>query len=129
MYLRQSKIALLFLLLFGFCHNAYAQQSINHATLSGSVADESGAVLAGAAITITNTDTGYQRQVTADSNGQFRYAALPVGLYRIRAEQRGFQPLLREGLQLTVGQALNISLVLSVSALETSIVVSSDQNV
>src|SRR5713226_5439823 len=59
--------------------------------IAGTVTDQQGAVVPGAAVTIKNLDTDFQRQVSTDSNGYYRVAALPVGRYVVRAERAGFK--------------------------------------
>jgi hypothetical protein len=52
-----------------------------------------------------------------------------VGTYRFKAEQGDFQPIVREGLRLTVGQALDLSLHFSVAVVETNVTVTGEQPV
>ena len=92
---------------------ARAQQAVTAATLSGRVEDTSGAAVAGAAVTATNLDQNQNWAAASDDQGRFRFALLPVGAYRLKAEVRGFAPLERE-LTLTLGQALDVPLRLAV---------------
>ena len=61
-----------------------------NANLGGTVTDPSGAPVAEAAITVTNTDTGLQRSTTSDGSGEYLFTALPVGHYQITVEKAGF---------------------------------------
>ena len=56
------------------------------ATILGVVRDSSGAVIPGVALTTRNTETGQARETVSGSNGEYRFAALPVGSYEVRAE-------------------------------------------
>ena len=63
-------------------------------TILGTVTDPNGAVVAGATITVKNTNTGIERTTTTDSEGNYTVAELPVGPYEVRVEQPGFTTLL-----------------------------------
>ena len=73
-------------------------------TISGTVRDETGAVLPGVTINAVNTDTGIARTVISDDEGRYHAVNLAVGPYEIRAELTGFQSSLRSGVQLTIGR-------------------------
>jgi hypothetical protein len=59
--------------------------------ISGTVTDESGAVIPNAKITITNRATDFQRAALTNAEGYFSAAALPAGDYEVRCEQAGFR--------------------------------------
>src|SRR6186713_2018392 len=82
--------------------SAFAQTT--GATLQGTVADAQGGVLPGANITITNSDTGWTREVVSDARGWYRVAALPPGPYEVRITMPGFVDYIHRGLVLTLGQ-------------------------
>ena len=65
-------------------------------SVSGSVWDETGAIIPGAALTLTNKDTGVQFTATSRPEGTFVFASLQSGTYELRAEVKGFRTLLRE---------------------------------
>ena len=65
-------------------------------TFLGAVLDDQGAVLPGAVITFTNLETGFVRTDVTDTQGRFRAAALPPGVYSIAAELAGFSKTVRE---------------------------------
>jgi Carboxypeptidase regulatory-like domain/TonB dependent receptor-like, beta-barrel len=93
---------------------AYAQQAVTSATLSGRVEDANGAAVAGAAIAAINLDQNRSSTAQSDSQGRFRFLYLPVGRYRLKIEAKGFYTLERD-LTLTIGQALDAQLRLSVA--------------
>src|SRR5258708_13603164 len=62
--------------------------------ISGTVTDESGAVIPNATITIKNKATGFARTVTTSPLGLYRAPALPAGEYVVQAEVTGFRTLL-----------------------------------
>jgi hypothetical protein len=99
-----------------------AQQTITSATLGGIVTDGNGAALPGARVTATNVETNQSRTSAADAEGRYKFPSLPVGAYRLRAEQAGFAVLTRQ-LTLTLGQALDVPLVLRVGEVAESVAV------
>src|SRR5215475_4918620 len=91
-----------------------AQQTVTSATLSGRVEDANGSAVAGAAIAAINLDQNRSSTAQSDSQGRFRFLYLPVGRYRLKIEAKGFSTIERD-LTLTVGQALDAQLRLSVA--------------
>src|SRR5712692_7616939 len=73
-------------------------------TILGVVKDSSRAVVPGANVTLTNTDTSLTRIGNSTEDGSYRFPALPVGHYRIEVTQEGFSALTRTGITLEVGQ-------------------------
>jgi hypothetical protein len=73
------------------------------ATISGAVADSSGAILVGAKIEVKNLGTGITQSVITDAQGRYSAPDLPVGDYEVRASATGFQTVVRTGITLTVG--------------------------
>src|SRR5205085_1456080 len=55
------------------------------AQITGTVKDSSGGVLPGASVTITQTDTGFKRDVVTEADGSFSFPGIPVGPYRLDA--------------------------------------------
>ncbi len=94
--------------------------------ISGMVEDESGAVIPGANITITNTDTGISRSVTTDSSGRYHIPGLIPGIYQVQAQVAGFETGVRQGIQLTVGSELAITLILKVGQVTEKTVVTAE---
>src|SRR5260370_11952691 len=87
---------------------------VSTGTISGVVQDPSGAVIAGATVTIRDVDTGAVRTLNSDAGGRYIAAVLPVGNYEVTAEQSGFQTEVRSGINLTVGREEVINLALKV---------------
>ncbi|HYL39472.1 MAG TPA: carboxypeptidase regulatory-like domain-containing protein, partial [Bryobacteraceae bacterium] len=63
--------------------------------ISGTVTDTSGGIIAGAAVTITNTATNASRQTAANAQGIYSAPALEAGEYQVRVEVAGFRTLVR----------------------------------
>ena len=86
------------------------------AAIAGQVADETGGVLPGVAVTIRNEKTGGVRMVTTDARGEFAAGQLAPGSYTLIAALPGFQTLERAGIDVGSGQTTRVSLALRVSA-------------
>ena len=76
------------------------------ASISGTVTDPSGAVVAGATVTATNVDTGVVTTQPTNAQGFYSFQSLAVGKYRIDVAQSGFKNYSETGLVLDVNQAL-----------------------
>ncbi|OFW41329.1 MAG: hypothetical protein A3J28_05315 [Acidobacteria bacterium RIFCSPLOWO2_12_FULL_60_22] len=95
-------------------------------SIAGVVEDESGAVIPGATVTVTNVDTGISRAVTSDGAGRYRVPGIIPGHYEVQAEATGFQTEVRKGLQLTVGSDMAINLTLKVGQVTEKTVVTAE---
>src|SRR4051812_18586859 len=94
----------------------FAQSQATTGVIEGIVTDEGGGVLPGATVTLRNTATNYDKVVVTGADGSFRALLLPLGPYRITVDLTGFAKLVREGIDLGVGQTINLKLPLQVSA-------------
>ena len=99
---------------------------VNTGTISGVVEDSSGAVIAGATVTVRNVDTGAARTVTSDEGGRYITPVLPVGNYEVRGQQAGFQTEIRSGITLTVGREEVINLTLRVGQTAEQVTVTAE---
>lgn len=82
------------------------------ATLSGTVKDLSGAVVSSATVTLTNTDTNVSHTVKTDASGAYQFTLVPIGKYRVIAEQAGFKKSVHDGIALSVNQNAKLEIVL-----------------
>src|SRR5277367_3451447 len=71
------------------------------ATVFGTIADISGAVVRGVSVTIVSQSTGLKRSALTDTAGEYRFAGLPSGNYSLRIEKTRFQSQTREGVDFT----------------------------
>jgi hypothetical protein len=101
-----------FALLVAYAATAGAQSQATTGVIEGTVVDADGAVLPGATVTLRNTATNYEQVVTTGPEGRFRAVLLPLGPYRITVTLDGFATLIREGIDLAVGQTINLPLEL-----------------
>lgn len=102
-----------------------AQQSISSATLSGRVEDANRAAVGGAAVAVKDVEKNLRWQTISDEAGRFRFSYLPAGAYLLSVEQPGFAGASR-ALTLTVGQALDVPVELSVTGFAEKVSVTTD---
>ena len=86
------------------------------ASLSGTVTDTSGALLAGAQVKITNQATGRTTQTLSDAHGTYNVLALPPGTYKVSATAAGFEAWENPSVQVTVGDRIHLDPVLRAGA-------------
>ena len=112
---RPATIVTIFLtLIFSLMSGAVAHAQVSGATISGTVADPSGAVVADAAISVTNTATTVTRNVTSDSAEVYNIPNLIPGVYDIKVTATGFSTSVQSALTLSVGQQLQLNFSLQV---------------
>lgn len=91
------------------------------AQLTGRVVDASQAVIPGAAVTITNLDTGIERATTTNNDGYFTVPSLPRGNYKVTVAKTGFKSLARPSLNLDEGQVLRLDLTLELGEVKEAV--------
>ncbi|WP_321478263.1 carboxypeptidase regulatory-like domain-containing protein [uncultured Paludibaculum sp.] len=84
--------------------------------LVGQVLDSSGAVIAGATVTATNTANGNKRQVNTGNEGRFTIANIAIGAYDVSASQTNFQTSERPNVKVNVGETVRLEFTLSPGA-------------
>lgn len=105
---------------------ASAQSTAINGSIEGVITDESGAVLPGVTVTITNLDTGDTRVAVTNESGLYRAPLLPLGKYKVEAELQGFKKMEQTGINVSAGQTAVISLKLAVGDLSETISVTAD---
>ena len=94
---------------------AFAQ--FETASLVGIVRDGTGALVAGADVTLTNTETGISQTRTTDEAGSFEFVTVRIGTYVVSAEKPGFAVALADNVQLSVGARQRVDFSLQVGQL------------
>ena len=102
-----------------FCANASAQTT--NATLGGTVTDATGALIPGAEITATNTQTGIVTTVVSNETGSYQFASLQTGTYDVTGSLPGFQTQTYTTVALGVAQQVRLNFALQVGALATAV--------
>jgi hypothetical protein len=106
-----------------------AGQSSATGSLSGTVADPSGAVLPGVTVLVANADTGLSQTAVTGAAGEWTVAALPVGRYGLTFELNGFKKLTRSDVLVEAVVTRRLNLTLEVWALTDKINVRADAQV
>src|SRR3974377_421398 len=76
--------------------------------MSGTVRDDSGAIVPGVQVTATQTDTDLKRTVVTGAAGDYVLTNLQLGPYRLEASKMGFRTYVQTGIELQVGSAPEI---------------------
>src|SRR5262245_52268513 len=116
--------ALLFILLFATAALPQAQMSAGDIT--GTVTDQSGGVVPGAAVTVTNTGTGAVRSTETLPFGTYRFVLLPPGVYEMKMQAPGLATYGRSSIQVTVGQTVVIDPQLTPASIQQEVVVQTE---
>ncbi len=117
MYIRNVKLALVLLLVVcvGSALPAWAQSS-SSASVVGVVTDQTGAVVDGVAVTLTDVSTNTSQTTTTNANGRYNYANVNPGIYTITVAKAGFATSKTERQEVKVGLTLTVNLSLQVGA-------------
>ncbi|MCU1339269.1 MAG: Cna B-type protein, partial [Bryobacterales bacterium] len=92
-------------------------------TITGTVSDPAGAVVANAPIQTRNIETGATYETASSSTGNFSVLQLPVGTYEITVAVQGFKKYIRAGLQVGVAQTVRVDIPLEVGATSEAVTV------
>ena len=99
---------------------------LNRGSLTGTVTDNSGAVIPNVKLTIRNIATGAQYETVTNENGQYNEANLPIGEYVIVFESPNFKRVERKGVDLGVTQVLRVDATLEVGSVTESVSVTAE---
>src|ERR1700676_415502 len=103
------------------CLPAFSQG--NTGRILGTVTDQSGGVVAGATVTVIDTERGTNRTLTSDDAGEYNAPNLTPGMYTVRAEAKGFKKLERQNIALEVGKEVRIDLTVQPGQQEQTVTV------
>ena len=95
-------------------------------SIEGMVSDNTGAILPGVTVEVTNDETGIARTVVTDDQGRYRARELGLGQYSVQASLEGFRTVVRRGIILTLGREAVIDLELPIGELTEDVVVTAD---
>ena len=120
--MRTRSVATILLLLA----SSFVFAQSDRGTITGTVTDQAGASVAGAAVEAKNTATGAVTAVVSTATGNYVISSLPVGSYEVTATVAGFKKYVRSGITVQVAQTLGIDITLEVGAATESISVTAD---
>jgi len=106
-----------------FSVSSWAQNT--NGRIVGVVTDPQGAAVAGAKVTVTNAGTNVDWNTTTDGKGSYQVLDVPIGMYRVTVESRGFAKAKTEPQELTINQTLHIDVPLKVGAANETVEVQS----
>ena len=104
-----------------FCQFAPAQDATGR--IVGNAYDQTGAVVPGVHVRITNTATLQTRDTVTDSSGYYQVLSLPIGTYTVSADHKGFNPIVTNASKLEINQSLKIDIKLNVGSNTESVTV------
>src|SRR3954469_7763565 len=96
-------------------------------TILGTVTDPSGAVVAGAKVTVKNTGTGLERSTETSGDGSYSLPELPIGTYNVTVSQSGFTTFVATGVTVDVASERRVDAGLKAGEVSTKVEVSADQ--
>lgn len=102
-----------------------AQTLTSTASLSGTVSDQTGAVVPKATVKIVSSDTGVARMFVTDSSGGFSFALLPASTYSLTVEAQGFNTAKQERIVLSAGASVTDNVKLQVATTSEQVTVTS----
>src|SRR6202008_154640 len=115
-----TRLALLSVLIISAHLTAFSQQAAN-ATLTGTISDPMGAVIAGAKITATQTATGIKRDAVSNEDGLYVFSNMAPGDYELRIEAAGFAARVTKAVPLNVGQTVTLNTRLEVDSAKANV--------
>lgn len=111
------------LVMLAFTLVARGQTQITTGVIEGTVTDEAGAVVPAASVEVKNLDTNTSNTLPTNEDGRFVFLQLPPGRYTLNVAKQGFATIVQEEFQLTVGQAISLTLSMKVSGVEERVTV------
>ena len=115
-------LAVLFVAIFVLGYNAGAQSLGNTGTIQGAVTDPSGAVVAGATVSVKNAVSGYTQETKSETDGSFRLLNLPPNPYHLEVTTTGFA-LFSQDIVVRGALPLQVPVKLALKGSETTVTV------
>jgi len=96
-------------------------QAVAVAQIGGVVSDPAGMVIAGAQVSMTDTEKGQVHTAVSDSTGSYTLPNLPVGPYRLEVKAQGFKNYVQSGLVLQVGNNIQVNVAMQIGSLSEKV--------
>jgi Carboxypeptidase regulatory-like domain len=114
-------------LLFAFTALLPAAASAQfNAGIQGTVVDASGAVIAGAKVTLINKETGRKSEATASSDGLYRFSALAPGSYKLIVEREGFKKKELESITVSAEGVASVDVAMETGVVSETVTISGE---
>lgn len=94
--------------------------------INGTITDTSGAVVAGAKVTVTKVDTNVSKSTVTSSSGTFNFTDLNLGTYTVKIEAPNFQTYVQNGLRVEASRVSNADAVLRPGTIDQNVTVQAE---
>jgi hypothetical protein len=123
--MKYSKCRLFLMPLFFLlaCAGAFAQANSN---ITGIVTDQTGAVVAGATITLTDPATGTVHTTISDDSGSYNIGGLNAATYQMKVTAKGFETYTRTGVAVNISASFRVDVALTVGSQATTVTVEAE---
>jgi hypothetical protein len=96
--------------------------------ISGLIVDQSGAVVPGVTVTITEQATGLQTAAVSDDKGFYSFPSLAVGTYDLTVQHPGFRDFVEKSIKIDANSAIRIDIKLQLGAVTNTVTVNSEES-
>jgi len=120
------RVRLLYLMAFLLATQSAVFAQATTGSISGTVTDETNAVMPGVTITVRNAATGLERVQVSDARGRYRVLDLAPGTYELTTELQGFAPVKRTDVIVAIGRDVLVDIELKVGGLAEQITVAGE---
>ncbi len=125
--LRQTERRMIwtFLLILGFCcvFTGMAVAQVDQGAITGVVKDTKGAVVQGAVVTLTNTDTNFTLKGKSGANGEYDFSPIKIGHYTVSASAPRFETTTQENIVINIQDRLKVDITLKLGAVSETVTV------
>src|SRR2546428_790859 len=104
----------------------WGQAQATTGVIQGTIADPTGAAVPDTRVEAKNLATNFTRSQDSDASGRFALLQMPPGRYTVTASKPGFATMVQENLELTVGQALSLTISMRISSVSEEITISAE---
>jgi hypothetical protein len=108
------------------CIPSLRAQTASSGALSGTVTDPSGAVVAGAKVSVTNLATSRSQTATSGENGAYRFSLLPPGKYKVKVDMAGFKSAEFSSITINVTETAVLNCTLEIGELTETFIVQAE---
>jgi hypothetical protein len=115
----------LLLIAIAFLLPGTGRTQVDQGAITGTVTDSTGAVMAGANVTLTAPETGLTFKTKSNQSGNYTFSPLKIGEYSVSVSVTGFQTLTRQNVHVNAQQRLELNLQLTPGAVSETVIVTS----